>query len=73
MKYYASYFGDISIKVNKIQKLGINSTYVNIKCHDKSSITYMALLERLNTIEHQLVTADILNFAKKGFQSTGRN
>ena len=33
----------------------------------------MALLERLNTIEHQLVTADILNFAKKGFQSTGRN
>ncbi len=31
MEYYASYFGDISIKVDKIQKLGINSTYIDIK------------------------------------------
>jgi uncharacterized protein (TIGR00299 family) protein len=68
MEYYASYFGDISIKVDKIQKSGINSTYVDIICHDKNPITYTALLERLNSIEHKQVTPDILNFAKKVFR-----
>ncbi len=68
MEYYASYFGDINIKIDKIQKSGINSTYVDIKCHDKNSIIYSDLLERLNSIEHELVTPDILNFAKKVFR-----
>ena len=68
MEYYASHFGDINIEINKIRKNGIESTYVDIKCQDKGSITYKALLDQLDKIEHKLVTTDILIFAKKIFR-----
>ena len=68
LENYAYYFGVISVKTNKVQKSGMDSTYVNIKCHDDNPITYKALLNRLNDIEHKLVTPNILNFAKKVFK-----
>lgn len=65
MEYYASYFGEIQVKINKIQKSGISATYVDVKCQDNDSIKYNELLERLGSIKHENVTSDILEFAKK--------
>lgn len=67
MEYYASYFGEIQVKINKIQKSGISATYVDVKCQDHDSIKYNELLERLDSIKHEKVTSDILDFAKKVF------
>lgn len=68
MEYYASYFGDINVKINIIQKSGINATYVDVECHDERSIKYNELIERLDKIEHSQITTEILNFAKKVFK-----
>ncbi|MDD1775143.1 MAG: nickel pincer cofactor biosynthesis protein LarC [Methanobacterium sp.] len=68
MEYYASYFGEIKVDINKIQKSGIKATYADINCHDKESIKYIELLGRLQDITHERVTPDVLNFAKKVFK-----
>lgn len=68
MEYYASYFGDISVKIDKIQKSGIRATYVDVECHDKEPIKYIELLERLNGIVHEKIAPDVLNFAKNVFK-----
>jgi uncharacterized protein (TIGR00299 family) protein len=67
MEYYASYFGDINIKIDKIQKSGISTTYVQVECKDKKSITYRELLDRLKNIQHYKITPDMLNFAIEVF------
>ncbi|MCE5215348.1 MAG: nickel pincer cofactor biosynthesis protein LarC [Methanobacterium sp.] len=67
MEYYASYFGDINVKINKIQKSGISATYVQVECKDKKSITYNELLSRLNEIDHNKITPDMLKFAIEVF------
>jgi uncharacterized protein (TIGR00299 family) protein len=68
MEHYASYFGEIKIKINKTRKSGINATYAAIKCQDKQPIRYMKLLGTLNQIEHDLITPEILDFARKVFR-----
>lgn len=65
MEYYASFFGDIKVNINKIQKSGIRATYVQVKCQDKKSITYNELLSRLNEIDHVKITSDMMKFAIK--------
>lgn len=68
MEHYASYFGDLDIKIIEVTKSGIHATYVDVKSQDKSSIKYTELIDRLNEIEHRLVTPGILNFAKRVFK-----
>lgn len=65
---YASYFGDITVKINEIQKKGITSTYVDIKCQDKGSIKYRDLMSHLNIIEHSNITPDIMSLVNKIFK-----
>ena len=31
MEYYGSYFGDISVKIDKVEKSGISASYVKVK------------------------------------------
>lgn len=69
MEYYASYFGDIIIKINKVKKSGIQATYVDIKCEDKGVIRYDELLERLDKIKHEKVPENVLEFSKKVFRT----
>jgi pyridinium-3,5-bisthiocarboxylic acid mononucleotide nickel chelatase len=69
MEYYASYFGDVNVDIRKIKKSGISATYVDVKCHDKDPIKYTDLIKVFNTIEHPLVTSDIINLSKKVFKT----
>jgi pyridinium-3,5-bisthiocarboxylic acid mononucleotide nickel chelatase len=52
MEHYASYFGDINVKISDVKKAGISATYVDVECHDKEAIRYTELLERLDKIKH---------------------
>jgi pyridinium-3,5-bisthiocarboxylic acid mononucleotide nickel chelatase len=69
MEHYASYFGDISVKINKVEKSGIQATYTEVKCEDKGSIKYEELLERLDKINHEKVREDVLEFSKRVFKN----
>lgn len=69
MEYYASYFGDINVKIKKIQKSGISASYVEVKSSDERTIKYKELLEKLNKIEHEKVDDSILNFSKNVFKT----
>ncbi len=68
MEYYATYFGEINVDIKQIQKSGIKATYVEMECHDKEPIKYTKLLERLNSITHERITPDTLNFTKDVFK-----
>jgi pyridinium-3,5-bisthiocarboxylic acid mononucleotide nickel chelatase len=69
MEHYGSYFGDIKVKITKIQKSGISASFVDVKCKDKQPLKFMKLIEILNNIEHPEITAEILNFSKKVFKT----
>ncbi len=69
MEHYASYFGDINVKITDVKKAEISATYVDVECHDKESIRYTELLERLDKIKHEEVLPDVLKFAKRVFKT----
>jgi len=69
MEHYGSYFGEITVNIEDVNKSGISTTFVNVKCSDHKPIAYPILLETLEEIEHEKITSPILNFAKKVFQT----
>jgi pyridinium-3,5-bisthiocarboxylic acid mononucleotide nickel chelatase len=69
MEYYASYFGDINIKISKVKKSGIQATYADVRCKDKGSIRYGELLGRLDKIKHEKAPENVLEFSKKVFRT----
>jgi uncharacterized protein (TIGR00299 family) protein len=69
MEHYASYFGDIDIKIDKVKKSGISASYASLKSHDEGKITYKELMEKLTKIKHEKVDNTILNFSKKVFKT----
>jgi uncharacterized protein (TIGR00299 family) protein len=69
MEYYASYFGQVKVKVDLIDKAGIQATAVEVECADHHPISYPKLLETLDGIKHEKVTSTILNFARKVFKT----
>ena len=69
MEHYGSYFGEITVNIEDVNKSGIAATFVNVKCSDHQAIAYPCLLETLDGIEHGKITTNILNFAKKVFQT----
>lgn len=68
MENYASPFGDISVKINRIKKSGISATYANIKCEDRRSIGYHELIETLDNVSYK-ISPEVLGFAKKVFKT----
>ncbi|HTX61761.1 MAG TPA: LarC family nickel insertion protein, partial [Methanobacterium sp.] len=68
MEYYSSYFGDVKIKISKASKSGMDATYADIQCLDKEPIKYRQLQEKLDSINHDRVTPEMLNFAGKVFK-----
>ncbi|MGB9937520.1 MAG: nickel pincer cofactor biosynthesis protein LarC [Methanobacterium sp.] len=71
MEHYGSYFGDINVKIKKVEKSGISSSFVNVKALDKKTITYNNLIDTLNIIKHEKIDDDILKFAKEVFKTLG--
>jgi uncharacterized protein (TIGR00299 family) protein len=69
MEYYASYFGDISVKINKVKKSGILASYANVKSCDEGAIGYRALLERLEKIDYEKIDKNVIKFSKKVFKT----
>jgi uncharacterized protein (TIGR00299 family) protein len=69
MEYYASYFGDIKVKIQKVKKSGISASFVDVKSHDKSPIKYTKLIEVLDSIDHFKISTDIINFSKNVFKT----
>jgi len=69
MEYYASYFGDISVKIEKTQKSGIAASYAAVETTDKETIKYKELVEKLDKIKHEKVNENVLNFSKKVFKT----
>ena len=69
MEHYASYFGDIDVKIDDVKKAGISATYVDVECKDKGAIGYTELIERLDKIKHDEILPDVLKFAKKVFKT----
>jgi len=69
MEYSGSYFGDVTVKINKTKKSEILATLAEVKCKDKETITYKDLIERLNKINHEQISKDVLNFSKKVFKT----
>jgi pyridinium-3,5-bisthiocarboxylic acid mononucleotide nickel chelatase len=69
MEHYGSYFGEITVNIEDVNKSGISATFVDVKCFDHKPIAYQSLLKTLDEIEHEKITPPILNFAKKVFQT----
>jgi len=69
MEHYGSYFGDIKVNITKIQKSGISSTFVDVKCKDKKPLKYIELIKILDSIEHPEVNEEIITFSKKVFKT----
>ncbi|MCK9150558.1 nickel pincer cofactor biosynthesis protein LarC [Methanobacterium alcaliphilum] len=67
MEYAASYFGEIEVNVSSVNKSGIQSTYVNVKCDDVSSIHYLEFLDRLEKINHELLDSNAMEMARGVF------
>lgn len=68
IKTYASPFGHVDIAINRINKSGIRGTFVHVKCEDKNKISYIKLIETLDSIEAG-IDVNILDFAKKVFNT----
>ena len=69
MQYYASYFGDIDVDIEKVTKSGISASFVNVKCKDKKPIKYTDLIEVLDGIEHPEVSSDTMKLSKNVFKT----
>ena len=69
MEYYGSYFGQVKVKVDSVDKAGIQATGVDVECADYQTISYPKLLETLEGIKHGKVTPAMFNFAKKVFKT----
>ena len=69
MEYYGSYFGDISVKIDKLEKSGISASYVKVKSHDEETIKYKKLLKKLDKIKHEKINNKILKFSKDVFKT----
>lgn len=69
MQYYASYFGDIDVDIEKVTKSGISASFVNVKCKDKKPIKYTNLIEVLDGIQHPEVSSDAMKLSKKVFKT----
>ena len=69
MEHYASYFGDLSVKITKVQKSGISASYAAVKSSDEGTIKYKELLERLDKIKHEKINNYILKFSKGVFKT----
>jgi pyridinium-3,5-bisthiocarboxylic acid mononucleotide nickel chelatase len=72
MEHYASYFGDISVKIDKIQKSGISASYVNVNSSDEGTIKYKELLETLDKIKHQKINNNVIKFSKEVFKTLAK-
>jgi uncharacterized protein (TIGR00299 family) protein len=68
MEYSASFFGGADVKVSSVNKAGIKSTYVDVKCDDSSSIKYNDFLKRLENIRIELLDEQTMAFARAIFQ-----
>ena len=44
MEYYGSYFGQVKVKVDLVDKAGIQATWVDVECADHRAISYPKLL-----------------------------
>jgi pyridinium-3,5-bisthiocarboxylic acid mononucleotide nickel chelatase len=69
MEYYASYFGDVEVNIGKLNKSGISASYVDVICNDKGAVKYIELLEMLDKVKHPDVTADMMDFSRRIFQT----
>lgn len=69
MEHYSSYFGDINIKVDKVNKLGISASYVDVKSQDEGVIKYRELLKTLEKINNHKMDSSALEFSKKVFRT----
>ena len=69
MEYYGSYFGDISVKIDKLKKSGISASYVKVKSRDEEIIKYKKLLKKLEKIKHEKINNNILKFSKDVFKT----
>jgi uncharacterized protein (TIGR00299 family) protein len=69
MQYYASYFGDINIEIEKVKRSGISATFANIQCYDHKSIKYIDLMKCFDQIEHPKMTPEINKSVKKVFRT----
>lgn len=69
MEYYASYFGDITVKIDKVQKAGINATYANVETTNTEHVEYSRFIETLNSIKHEKIDDNILKFSKNVFNT----
>ncbi|GAB4315178.1 MAG: nickel pincer cofactor biosynthesis protein LarC [Methanobacteriaceae archaeon] len=69
MEFSGSYFGDVTVKIKKTKKSEILATLAEVKCKDKETITYKDLIERLEKINHENISKDVLNFSKRVFKT----
>ncbi len=69
MEYYASYFGDINVKIEKTKKSGISATYARVKASDEGSIKYKELIQRFDEIKHEKINKNVIKFSKKVFRT----
>ncbi len=69
MEHYGSSFGEVSVKINDINKSGISASFADVRCSDHQAIAYTKLLKILDGIKHEKVTTDILKLAKKVFKT----
>ena len=68
METAGSYFGEVNVKISKINKKGIQSTYVDVSESDYDYTNYNDLNRRLEEIECDLITADIRTMAQNVFK-----
>lgn len=69
MENYASHFGDISVKIEKVKKSGISATYAGVQSSDEGAISYNELLETLGKIRYGKVDKNILKLSKAVFKT----
>ncbi len=68
METVGSYFGEINVEISKINKKGIQSTYVNVLESDYDHIHYKDLNKKFDNINYDLITDDMKYMAKNVFK-----
>lgn len=69
MEHYASHFGDITVKINRIKKSGISASYAQVQSSDEGNIRYKELLRKLDNIKHEKINDNILKLSKSVFRT----